>query len=615
MTIAKFFRFFILSYSLFIQGLSFAANSTANQNQKEPEIPKLSLNATESQRQELNACRSTKQAEVSKCESKSSRKYNCIMNQCVTSDDDIKFNQQYVNCDNKKSPTEQASCKGDMRALAEEVKSGTHDLESSDFKSDGFTEAAMTMAGAVAAHYAIKAGLIPSAGCSQAGYIGLGAAGISIISTIMNHKDAQKKMQKHKRAYENLVKKMKEDGMSMKVQMEVFTLMIQALSDMEQIANKKAQKHKMIMGIYGIGMAVVAVELATQWITWNCSPWAIGYLGAGLALESLGLSKAKKMANEYKTRREAVQEILERFMKSMTNAGVVGELAINNSTNPEYKALGSSGNSAFKGIDSDEKDINSTKDSGTKICADKDANPDESCACKENDSCFKMMSNLSKLGPTGNEIAKRTDFGAMSKMANALTNGNASLVTLNNDAIDAFKSKALRMRNFVSKNINDQLKKEGKPPLPKLEASASELKKVLRSLSPMDIALASRYDLGNAGINDVVGNSLDTISKSNEDKDVKKLKGLYEQYKKSNSKSKATSSGLGLSSMDDLDLDLNKNQGSQFALNKKASSSDSDSSEQKGDTKPQIIEDTGVSIFRAISNRYNVMRLEKRFGN
>lgn len=563
---------------------------------------------------ELNSCREEKRAQVDKCEGSNGRKWNCVMDTCTTKKDNDLFNQKYENCNNARNVADQTNCKAELKSIGQEIKSDEHKIKSEEFKVTEGGEAVKTIAaGLIGAVIFSTICPAPSPSSPSVAYIG---AGISVVASIWNHMQAKKKMEKHQKEYKKLVAQMETNGMSVEIQIRVFRLMIQALKDMEEIADNKYKKHMIVTTLYATATAIAAVEAATFPYTFTaCSILNIGALAVGTALEMNEMMKAKKMKSDYASRRSAVEKILKRFEDALLKGGMAippsgSELAKGNENEaikyqkltPENKAL----------EDRKEQVVNADEDkSSGRVCLSKSGNEDLSCTCKETNSCFKVDQSVVKsLGQMGTDYLKSSNFSSVVNNANQLASGNTDLSELNTEKLEANLAMAMGMKKFVLKQVNEQRKLRGESEISD-EPDFKQFEKAVNSMSPLERAIATRYDESNMDVNNFLQDGLEKTLESA--KKTGTSVANSQNPKVQNAIEAIDIDALRKNLLSTTDLKTDSDSQSDMASNTLNDSEklNEDEIEIKNE---DIIRKPEASIFKVISNRYNLIRLEKRIG-
>lgn len=588
----------------------------------------------------VTACKPTP-AKVA-CEKKG-KVFNCIAGLCLSKSDNQRFVNAIKRCNAQPTEADKKKCFDELKELAEIAKSNDGKLTSDKLKMPN-----NPASGIHAMIALISGGIGLAAGCVYSGIAGVAAGAYASINESNTDSEAKEELGKLRREFQALEQRLKTEDPSFELQIEAFEFYERALKKGEEIAKKKGQGYELVQGMYALSGALAVVDAMTppgpscpQQVG-VCKPWCfanVAAAGLGIATTVAVQNETKKAAKKLADGRKKVQEIKEKFLKHFGDptglesdsglaggggsgsgdSGGTGSGSENGGTGPGVQTVAGGGGSGGSGsgvVNPATGNEFEGSTETTRSCMDATGKIDPGCACRENNSCFSLGGGSGSLVNTGSANTFDTtvnNLGATGLVsdANRVFAGEISSSDLpSSNVIKQTRDIKSRAENVVGQ-VNTELAKQGKAPL-SLSATAADIDAaVAKNVKRSDIDKVA----SNSALNNFDAKKFQPSSKSLQD-------ALAEL--ENNTKDSDRASGLLPANFDpsqfvlanDFELDRSIGSASKSNFNgsnrRRASGASADPYEYN--SAEQILEDESASIFQLISNRYNKLRMQKRFG-
>ena len=278
-----------------------------------------------------------------------------------------------------------------------------------------------------------------------------------------NCKNVRSRNGKDSAEYKKIEKKTKSDLISYEMQVEAINFYIRALESAIRIAEQYAKTYDSVGNMFGIAMAIGAIEILMWWKTdrVKCAGINIGTsaIGMGLAKKASGI--AKGMAGEFKDQKAKLERIRDLFHKHFGKEGGLSQFAMQSGKNLKVNPRGPSGviTSATG------SEINIKKENFKSVgCVDSEGNAEKDCSCKINNSCLSIspppILNKTKIGRT---LKRNLDIDETFSESNSIMSGDLSVTSLNGSSLAARFEKTQK----VTKKLVEQINKKHKNKLKK----------------------------------------------------------------------------------------------------------------------------------------------------
>lgn len=544
--------------------------------------------------------------------------WNENIEQCLNAEDDSRVNEKQKMCDSKADGAGKDECNEMVQSFDKDVKS---DISSSDVELSKKEKAIQKVGTAksvissgIAAYKLFEA--YNAAKSAKDVFSNMCISGMISIATgvmsFMNDRNMDKQVkQTLKISKQNLDALIKENertqGTSYEMQIKLMQAYKQILEAGAQAAQIREDGYKQEVTMYSLALGIAAIEAVIYAIPPNvqpdkikCAAWVAGSATISVVLGSKMKSAAAKANSKYQSEAEKLGNILNKYMdffnkKHIDRSSLSTQLAIGSQTGAPINAKAGSeaNNFSNKNLTSAEVDM----------C---EAAPATECCNDSGKSCPTL--NISFGNPTVSSAVGKSGLSGALERADARLQGN---LDLSDSGVSLALDKDLQRAGAFKQRILEQLKDKGR--LSDAQAELFDENKQMKAF------LKKQYGNENANLSSSFGDSMalpdvDRISSIIDKGDVpKELKGDKDKLSSSMSKFAALSKinnslgSLGLELEDDSDRDN--------ALGDKLAQ---DSGLAEGEEyiydNNQIVEKPEVSIFQVISNRYNVLRINKRFG-
>lgn len=505
--------------------------------------------------------------------------YNCHLKSCVSKDDNYNYNREYMNCGaNTKC---QEDLKSDAELFTNHEVSGKG-LESKDDVYRYLSAAANIGYGCVL----LGAGSCPTD-------FGLKLAAVIIMATTLmgllgdNYK---KKFKQYKKELEKL-DETDEKGWNHQLQKTALTTEIRMLKGMEDAAKEKMKHHQRTQTLITIVGAIAAICAAMSWagctVTNPCTYWTIGLAAVAFAMEMQANNIAKKARDKAKKSRQKAEEILAKL-----------ESRYNNQYNP-----GSTQNAAIATMN------NSVNTSSNNKGMEQSDTPSVAIKSEKLKTIPDLDVNMGSLGKNAESFANAIGLQEISDgYSKTKKEGNMEYL---NEAIDKNAAKVSKAARRVmelaakSKTADPKVKSAANAFLdPTSDSSQKFLGETFaNNTSPIGLALSYRKAGGSDASKDLDNNTSTTPSAQNT--------GIAYDATSKDYLNKIKSQLADFESM--LDDDTGVMAMSNFGdptVNSDAVNQLNNGQENKSKDET-IHKDSGVSLWKIISNRYNEIKLKK----
>ncbi|WP_419172256.1 hypothetical protein [Halobacteriovorax sp.] len=501
--------------------------------------------------------------------------YNCHLKSCVANEDNENYNQEYMKCGGSEKCQEEL--KADAKMFTEHKATDASSVKSKDDVLRYLKVAANIGYGCV---------LLGAGGCDTD--FGLQLAAVIIMSSAVmslmgdTYKDDFKNAKKR---LENL-EKTDEKGWNHRIQREALKAEIDMLKDMEKAAKKKMKHHQRTSTLISIVGILAGICIALTWtgcsVSNPCSGWAFGLSAVAFVLEMKANQIAKKAMKSAQSARQKAQKVLKKLESRYNNqysAGRTQKIATS--------SAGTVGQSDFQNASVSQNEASAGNVQGEVISE-----------------VPEMNVNMGSLGTNGQNFLNETGGAEVIEGFNrTVKEGDTKYV---NDSIDKNAAKISKAARKVlelvakSKKADDKAKSAANAFLnPNSEDSQRFLANTLAdNTSPIAMALNYRKAGGANASKELENNTKvkpeTAVAYDSSSKDyLKKIKAQLEDYES------LLADDTGIMAMSNFgDPTVDSNAVDQLNQNNK-------------DPKETIHKDSGVSLWKIISNRYNEIKLKK----
>jgi len=539
---------------------------------------------------------------VEECKSKN-QELNCHLNVCTSAADNRDYNEEYNKC-NVKPEAMREDCKKNLRDFGKELNTHNKDVVNSNPSSMDTTVPSVIGLGC-AAYFGFTC---------PAGSIGpMFAGGVALAAAFMAYQNKESKKQ-----FSEAAKMLKEEdnqdqkGWNANTQSASLQKQIMAMGMVIDAAKRKAKNHTMVAALAGISATIALICIASSWITGcvstePCSPYVsvAGYVVMGLEL--VAAQESKKVASEWSKNKAKAEKLKKKldamYNKNMPNMALMQKPNIASNLSGARTAI-KLGSAMGSGIENSKRA--QIPEFAQCISSSNDV---VNCPCKDS-SCKKVAYSIPNKG-IGAQVAEKLNLPQWEKAHNSANNGDYSAL----DALASDKNLALinGVNKKIAKHILDKKLAKGDDADQvgtllddaKLQKKISDFKKT--NFSPVRAAVLNhRYGAS-------------TVSSPSGEKPLENLLASNEYYKApkyDDSKLKQNLKDLESSlDFDGLEGDQSLTAGGLDVDTAFAGSSDESNAGDISKDINSINPERKLSIFKIISNRYNLVRVKKRFGN
>ncbi|EQC43802.1 hypothetical protein [Bacteriovorax sp. Seq25_V] len=541
-------------------------------------------------------------AKVQECKSQN-LEINCHLNVCASAADNRDYNKEYNDCNAK--PTEmQEACKKNLRDFGAEL--AAHNEKTSKSNPGAMDTTLPSVVGlGCAAYFGFT--------CPD-GIGAMLAGGVALAAAFMAFQNKESKKQ-FKAAADMLKEEDSKDqkGWNAHTQSASLQKQITAMDMVISAAKKKAKNHTMVAALAGISATIALICIATSWFTGcvaenPCSPYVsvAGYIV--MALELTAAQDSKKVASEWsknKTKAEKLKKKLDSmYNKDMPSMALMQKPNVASNLSGARTAINLGTGMAASIADSSRASVSEFAQ-----CVSS-SNEVVSCPCKDS-SCKKVSYSVPNKG-IGAQVAQKLNLSDWEKAQNNAYNGDYSGL----DALSTDKNLAL---------INGVNKKLAKHILDKklVKGEAAEQVGDILDEGKFNKRLAA---FKNSNLNPVRAAVLNhrygssAVTAPTSDKPLENLLASNDYYKMPKYDDSTLKNNLNkLESSLNFDGLEGNIEGATNGFNVDSAFTDSgEDSSTEGDVSKSINSinpERKLSIFKIISNRYNLVRVNKRFGN
>jgi hypothetical protein len=626
--------------SLLITQVAFAESPTPQQPpqnaQETAQVAQVQKN--EEKPHDANYCMEDASLEstIKSCEDKN-LKYNCHLKRCVNYEDNKVYNEEYNDCGYHSTEEAKESCRNNLKSVAGEIDSTNQTVDSAsgvadkEGKSSAETASTVLSAG-LAIKGAVELGCLLASGgslldmsfdCwSKPVAMGVGAL------AFMYQMSAKGKYESKFKAAKDMLKnidKSDEKGWNHNTQIATLDMQIKALEMIIEASNEKIKYHQTLLTMSAASLVFATAEAIICSMIYSGCPQNVGCAVQTAAisaiyvtLENMALKHVKK-AKSQATSALADAKKIRRKLQGLYNKDSDSLIMMNPSL-----ALGGQGQGQLQmaqvANSGDQAGaIDGSLETPKSQCLDENNNV-TSCPCSGGQ-CKQFSLNLPGNTKLEAQLSKKMNFASYEKGLNDVANGNINGLDFaadpNKSAIAKKVANRLLTKGLSMKGVSKKTKDVFKDIQSELNGNPALIGKYANIKSPLQTALlANKFGIGAGGL------SLDTVSESDASaqdaeatKDAKKNKGLATYSGTSLSdiqkKLKALQDGINLDDVDDvLGPDSKEVAAKDGQLIDKGLAAD----EIEADTEKAVVHpDEKLSIFKIISNRYNILRVKKRF--
>jgi hypothetical protein len=603
---------FIISWTLVYSPIAYAQEDANTSSSTETTSASTTDSGEEVDPNDADAC--TKSGEglamANSCRQQG-QAYNCHLKRCVIASENDLYNREYNKCKNYATEEETKSCQNDLNGLVTEMDqtqqnamaAGSADAGSNGMATTGVTvlTAAAVALGCLSAAFGASVGIATSCSVDNAaGAIIIGIVGLAMAFMSMQ---ASQYEDQFEQAVDMMKQSLQQDGGWSKTgQVTAFQSQSQALDMIRQAAEDKASHHKTMVILGGIALVLAILSWTYGWITGGvCSGAMVASSILLIALETSAMNHAKDVASEAADSKAQVDQIIAKLNKYYNFSGGGTSVSSNN-----VKRAAKMGNTKVESLTVETDQQKTAVDSNEgKKCVDKNNNV---VACPCGDACLEFDFSMPN-NKTGTQLANLLNTKEMEKAANEAAKGNtAPLKSAATDKNLALSRKvANRAIDTLLKNKGDEMRKKDKDLIKAFRnPGLPESKKVLanrinQSFSPLRAAVM-KHRYGGPSAEDLKKLKVAKIDTDQTGADyADAMKKQLEALKKS------LETDINLDDLNGVKLD---------ALGNVATEEGAMPTGQGigiEDTAQTINPERRLNIFKIISNRYNILRINKRF--
>ncbi|WP_372652057.1 hypothetical protein [Halobacteriovorax sp.] len=544
--------------------------------------------------------------------------WNENIEQCLSAEDDSRVNEKQKMCDSKADGAGKDECNKMVQSFDTDPKSNVDssdvELSKKEKAIQKIGTAKSVVSAGIAAYKLYEA--YSAAKSAKDVFSNMCISGMISIATgvmsFMNDRNMEKQVkQTLKISKQNLDALIKENertkGTSYEMQIKLMQAYRQVLLAGAQSAKIREDGYKQEVTMYSLALGIAAIEAVIYAIPPNvqmdkvkCAGWVAGSATISLVLGTKMKNAASSARSKYESEAEKLENILNKYMdffnkKHIDSTTLSTQLAINGSSGAPINVSSSTQANNF-----------SNKNLTTEQVEMCEAAPSTECCNDSGKTCPTF--SVSFGSPTVSSAVGKSGLTGALERADARLSGN---LNLSDSGVSLAIDNDLKRAGAFKQRILDQLKDKGR-----LSDSQAEM---FDENKQMKAFLKKNYGSESANLSSSFGDSMalpdvDRISSIIEKSDVpKELKG--DKDKLSSSMSKFAALSKINSSLGSLGLELEGDSNGDNGLGDELAQ---DSGLAEGEEyiydDNQIVEKPEVSIFQVISNRYNVLRINKRFG-
>lgn len=447
------------------------------------------------------------------CEKDASKEWSCDLNRCVTTQESKEARDDYLECATIEDDTERKKCNDDY---AKKYVGDLKNKETSTGLAAGINGVFATLM-IVAQIYKSK-----TAGSCTSGMIVLGTGAVGVLSELYFRLVAEKKIDDLQKDYK---KETNEDPYMS--QLRALQYLKEEQEAMSKMAGNRKKAYMLMTAGYTTAAAVAMFELFKQPPSCGSTdktpdteaapkpvggedpsgassfgsllnhPGTIAVLaGVGAALSGYMWKASSDQEKQSKENAEKVQEMIDKFTGTLAGYCPQGREDYNDPRCYCYNADGSKNSNRTKSETcqalwaQDDKNLytagnnyGATAKVSTTGCMTVNGQYDQKCACKKlvnnkgENACMKVPASTS----TVNGLQSAISTATLAKNVNGITGGEFTAADLNSAELEKLAARANKVKNQITLQANDRLKRENKPTIPKL--SNSFVDKAIRATS------------------------------------------------------------------------------------------------------------------------------------
>lgn len=523
--------------------------------------------------------------------------YNCHLQVCASADDNSLYNKEYKDCNSRPADQRQA-CRENLKSIAQDMFDAQKLADDQAKEDGGYNGMATTAiaAGGGCAMYFINDCVTD---------IGAGLAAVVLLAVAFMAMQSNQYEDQFKAAADMLKQQdqANEKGWNVDTQRAAFTSQIEAYKMIKKAAEDKADHHNMIAVLAAIIGVIAGILSIPPMLAANpCAPYTVAGSLVVVLLETNAASHAKGVASDAGNAVDKIEKILKKLdglYKMRNGSNTVANTDTPTKINPVFNngTINELGGTSTK-LDTEVSNSQQCVSSNSKVGP---------CPC-EGGSCYDFDFSVPN-NNIGTQAGKLLNFSSFESAADNAAKGKTqelkSLSTAGNSAL------ARKLQNRVAKyalkkagdKFNDKTKNLINALLsPNKKGSSGVIGRHLASrFSPLKAAaLTNRYGLSKFERADDEGKEK-----------LAKNTSAVPSYKGSSLNLAALNKKL--KGIDDFNLDdLEDN-----SFYGQKDENIAENNLEKGGIEPgadlnEVHPDAKISIFKIISNRYNVIRIQKR---
>jgi len=546
--------------------------------------------------------------------------WNETIKDCLNAEDDNRVNEKQRMCDSKAEGSAKDECNQMVQSFdkdpAKYVSTTKVDTSKKEKSLKKIGTAKSAVSAGIAAYKLFEA--YNAAKSAKDVFSNMCMSGMLSIATgvmsFMNDKNMDKQVkQTLKQAKDKLKRLLDENKRTKGTSYEMQIKLMQAYKEMldagAQAAGIREDGYKQEVTMYSISLGIAAIEIAIYSIPpvaaaaadkIKCASWVAGSAAISLVLGNQMKKAASSAKSKYESESEKLGKILKKYMdffnkKHIDQMSLATKMAVNGSAGAPINAKNNNEATNFNNKNLTEAEKN--------MC---EAAPSTECC---NDSGKKCPTfNVSISNPTIAGVMEKAGIDGILDRGDQRLKSNLGTDDGTSKALDRDLKRSRAFKQRVLKQLADQGK------LTSAQAELFDEKKQMKAFLKKQFG-NENVRLGSSFNDNMALPDSDRISKLIGEGDIPKE--LKEEKKKSSSSfnSLAALSKIN-NSLGDLDLE-DEDDASSTSLNGSdnlAMNAGLDADEEYVYDREQIVEKPEVSIFQVISNRYNVLRINKRFG-
>jgi len=544
--------------------------------------------------------------------------WNCDLNKCLIESDHLRVSKAARRC-NGYGPEQKEKCLEEVKTFDDDKSVNTSSKKAT--KTQGLGTLAATASTVYQAYYAFLAGKEAfSMPACFAAPMGLAAG----VASFMGQQNLKKQTKQEHSALAEQYKKFEElkgkQGVSYEIQVMALEYYVRALESSKRISDAHAKQYSSDMMFYtatGIVGAAEAIIYAPCPVPCNPAGAACGKksaigAGVGLGFATILKSQASKASKEYGKRAEKVKGVLQKYKELFGNRGGIEAMSgLKGKSISPISNVNAPTNVKAGEVENLTGDLSGAKHDRPGHCADKSGKLDPGCdKCAKDPRSCKTFPRFSGLNSQLQGFGRNAGIDKIMNQGDDILSGKLTSGSLKQSAIDSTNSKLNGARkallgHFEKKkmNIPDELKK-----FDPVAAALSYTKKNMNNLN--GTSSGNPWDVG--GLDG--SNQIESLIKDeNLKKDLAAAKGTQAPVVSLQPSRLNFKSNLGL---DDLDLGKDKeNKANSEALEELVTAEEAglkEGEEYDYEVGEGIVKHSHVSLFKIISNRYNIMRINKR---